>query len=121
MRIPKDQRARLGQANVRLGHDMVIGSNVRDRRGKFRLVFRGLSFARFRDFLPTGRDYKRVKELVAFLIKDQLAWDLELNVEKREVPALELGVQHRSNLGWTTFIGNTEQEGLKPVVLQARA
>lgn len=119
--IPEDQRARVGQANVRLGQDMVIGSTVRDRRGKFRIVLSGLSFERFRDFLPSGKDFPRLKELVAFLLKDRLAWDLELTLERNEVPALELGVPRRASLGWTTFIGNTETEGLKPVVMRAQA
>lgn len=119
--IPEDQRARLGQANMRLGEDMVIGSQIRDRRGKFRIVICGLRFERFRDFLPSGRDFPRLKELVAFLLTDRLAWDLELHLERGEVPRLEFGVTERTRLGWTTFIGNTEIKGLKPVVLQAQA
>lgn len=118
--IPSMQRARMGHGNMTLGEDFVVGRFARDRAGKFTVVLKGLSFARFRDFLPSGRDFARLKELVSFLLKDQLAYDIELHLKPDEVPALELGREHRANLGWTTFIGNTENEGLKPVVLQAR-
>ncbi|KZB51085.1 type VI secretion system baseplate subunit TssG [Thalassospira xiamenensis] len=118
--IPADQRARMGKGNLSLGRDFVVGRFARDRAGKFTVVLRDLSFDRFRDFLPSGRDFSRMKELIEFLLKDQLAYDIELHLRHNHVPALELGKKHRANLGWTTFIGNTQKEGLKPVVLQAR-
>ncbi|RCK40938.1 hypothetical protein TH25_24340 [Thalassospira profundimaris] len=118
--IPQDQRARMGSVNMSLGQDFVIGRFVEDRAGKFTVVLRNLTFQRFRDFLPSGKDYARLKELVEFLLKDQLAYDIELNLQRNEVPAFKLGCPDTASLGWTTFIGNTQREGLKPVVLQAR-
>lgn len=118
--ISPTQRACMGQGNMTLGQDFVIGRFAKDRAGKFTVVLKDLSFERFRDFLPSGRDFPRLKELVSFLLKDQLAYDIELHLKRDEAPVLELGREHRANLGWTTFIGNTRNEGLKPVVLQAR-
>ncbi|OSQ42978.1 type VI secretion system baseplate subunit TssG [Thalassospira sp. MCCC 1A01428] len=118
--IPQDQRARMGATNMSLGQDFVIGRFVEDRAGKFTVVLKNLTFERFRDFLPSGKDFARLKELVEFLLKDQLAYDVELNLQRNEVPAFKLGCPRTASLGWTTFIGNTQREGLKPVVLQAR-
>lgn len=118
--ISPDQQASLGQANMSLGEDIVIGSRIHDVQGKFTVVVKGLSFLRFRDFLPSGRDYERMRQLVFFLLKDQLAWDLELHMEYKQHPQFQIGREQYAQAGWTTFIGNTLGSGLKPVVFQAR-
>lgn len=119
--IPEDQRSKMGMANMTLGHDMTIGDHVKDVAGKFTIVFEDLSFRRFRDFLPSGRDYPRLKELVEFLLKDQLAYDLELHFQQDQTPEFTLGEEAKSDLGWTTFSGDGGGQELKPVVLQMRA
>ena len=119
--IPEDQRAVNNQRNMTLGSDMVIGRYVRDRASKFTIVVKDLSFQRFRDFLPSGREYPKLKELVEFLLKDQLAYDLELHFATDEVPEFVLGKETLTDLGWTTFIGGENQQQLKPVLLQVRA
>ena len=118
--IPDDQRAQLGRANVQPGENMVIGTHIRDVGSKFTIVAAGLSFERFMDFLPSGRDFQRLRELVFFLLKDQLAWDLELHMEHRERPRFQLGRFRYAQIGWTTFIGNAHQGDHRPVVFQAR-
>ena len=119
--IESGQRSKLGHANASLGSDVSIGRFVRDRAGKFTLVLKGLSFKRLRDFLPNGVDYPRVKELIEFLLKDQLAYDLELHFEQGQVPNCNVGERNSACLGWTTFIGNANKNRLRPVVLQVRA
>lgn len=119
--IPEDQRVRVGVMNASLGHDMVIGDRVRDVAGKFTVVLQNLDFQRFRDFLPSGKDYGRLRELVEFLLKDQFAYDLELHLTTRETPKFVLGDPKKGLLGWTTFIGETPPSGPEPIVLQARA
>lgn len=119
--IPEDQRAVNGRRNMTLGSDMVIGRYVQDRASKFTIVVKDLSFQRFRDFLPSGEEYPKLKELVEFLLKDQLAYDLELHFSREEVPEFVLGKETLTDLGWTTFIGGENQQYMKPVLLQVRA
>ena len=119
--IPMDQRAVANRANMTLGSDMVIGRYVRDRASKFTIVICDLSFQRFRDFLPSGAEFPRLKELVEFLLKDQMAYDLELHLSRTEVPDFVLGKKTFADLGWTTFIGGDNKQQMKPVLLQVRA
>lgn len=119
--IPEDQRAVSNRANMTLGSDMVIGRFVKDRASKFTIVIKDLSFNRFRDFLPSGAEYPRLKELVEFLLKDQLSYDLELHFTREEVPDFVLGKKTLADLGWTTFVGGENKQRLKPVTLQVRA
>lgn len=119
--ISPDQRCRSGTLNCALGIDMTIGDMVDDVAGKFTIVLRELSFSRFRDFLPSGRDFPRLRELVEFLLKDQLAYDLELHLTEKDSPTFLLGDPDRSQLGWTTFIGDALASRQQPIVLRARA
>jgi len=118
--IPEDQQMRLGQANCILGEDAVIGEWADDRMGKFTVIFRELSFERFRDFLPSGKDFPKLKELVEFLLKDQLAYDLVLHTHEHETPIFVLGDQKQGWLGWTSFTGEPKGPHEKSVVIPAR-
>lgn len=118
--IPEDQRAYLNQQGMSLGQDLTIGSTAQDRAAKFTIVISVLSFERFRDFLPSGIDYPRLKELVEFLLKDQLPYDIELHFASGEVPDCIVNKHKHADLGWTTFLGDGNKTNLKPVNLQMR-
>ncbi|TFH85866.1 type VI secretion system baseplate subunit TssG [Billgrantia azerbaijanica] len=102
--IPPDQRSRTGLGASTLGQDMVAGSRVDDISGKFALCLRGLSLARFRDFLPDGRDHRALRTLMEFVMREPLAYDLELELLEREVRPMRLGDGGSCQLGWTTFV-----------------
>lgn len=102
--IPEDQRASLGVAGVTLGQELVAGSRVTDISGKFALCLRGLTQTRFRDFLPDGRDHLALRTLIAFVLREPLAYDLELELLEPEVQPMCLGQAGSCQLGWTTFV-----------------
>ncbi|MDN3554493.1 type VI secretion system baseplate subunit TssG [Halomonas maura] len=102
--IPADQRSRTGLACATLGQDMVAGGRVADISGKFALCLRGLDLARFRDFLPDGRDHQALRTLVDFVLREPLAYDLELELLESEVRPMRLGEGGSCQLGWTTFV-----------------
>ncbi|UYG07271.1 type VI secretion system baseplate subunit TssG [Halomonas sp. M4R1S46] len=102
--IPVDQLSRTGLACATLGQDMVAGSRVDDISGKFALCLRGLDLARFRDFLPDGRDHQALRTLIDFVLREPLAYDLELELLESEVRPMRLGEGGSCQLGWTTFV-----------------
>lgn len=102
--IPLDQRSRMGLSGMTLGEDMVAGERVADVNGKFALCLRGLSLARFRDFLPDGEEHHPLKTLVNFVLREPLAYDLELELLESEVKPMRLGDTRSCQLGWTTFV-----------------
>lgn len=103
--VPDDQRNALGTGNVRLGDDFTLGGRVTACNNRFRIEIRGLSERRFRDFLPDGEAYQPLSKLVEFLLRDQLAYDLELHIVRDEIPPFRLHRDSGSQLGWTTFAG----------------
>ncbi|GEK74568.1 MULTISPECIES: type VI secretion system baseplate subunit TssG [Halomonas] len=102
--IPPDQRTRTGLGASTLGQDMIAGSRVDDISGKFALCLHGLDLERFRDFLPDGRDHQALRTLMEFVLREPLAYDLELELLESEVRPMRLGEGGSCQLGWTTFV-----------------
>ena len=105
MSILAEQQSRLGQANSRLGSDLVLGDSVRDRSGKFRIHVRQLSWERFHEFLPNGPHYAPLLALVRFTLRDPLDYDIRLELQTDHRPALGLGAHNPCRLGWTSWLG----------------
>ncbi|AIP97780.1 type VI secretion system baseplate subunit TssG [Salmonella enterica] len=91
-----------------LGQNFTLGGRVLDRSGKFLLRIRGLSRERFLSFLPNGDSFLPLTMFVAFILRDQLAWDLRLEMAPNQIGGMQLGEEKTSRLGWTTFIGQPE-------------
>ncbi|WP_239536168.1 type VI secretion system baseplate subunit TssG [Dyella kyungheensis] len=110
MHVPEQQRLSLGKRCGTLGDDFVIGSRVRTRHSKFSIVISDLDQSRFREFLPSGVNFERLRKLIEFLLRDPSAYDLELGLRQEEVPPFNLGKDQGSHLGWTSFV---DQKGLR--------
>lgn len=106
--IATEQKFRLGQANMCLGEDTVIGDSITDCMGKFVICFKKLTFERFQDFLPTGKDYATFCKLMEFILREQMAFDLELELDWGQAPLLQLNQDNSSSLGWYSFMGVSE-------------
>lgn len=106
--IPPDERAQLGLLNGQLGESFRIGDSVRTRHCKFSIVITNLTEARFREFLPQGENFERLRMLVAYLLRDQPPCDLELGLRENEVLPFNLGQATGSQLGWTSFLEQPE-------------
>lgn len=76
--IPADQQMRLGAANCTLDADAVMGTRMRDLRGRFRISMGPLSWEQYNSMLPGTPLYGMVARLVDFFVADPLMRDLEL-------------------------------------------
>ena len=103
--IPAGQRTRIGKAPgfSQLGQDAVLGNRVWDSTTKFTIVLGPLSYADYQRFLPTGRSYSRMRDLVRLYIGHELAWQVRLVLRHSEVPYAWLG--NSVWLGWSSWLG----------------
>ena len=108
VRIPEDQKMRLGKNNTSLGKDSTIGKQVKDCMGKFVICIHDLSLIRFQDFLPVGKDHQPLIKLVEFTLREQMAFDLELGLKEDAAPPMQLSSSHGASLGWSTFTGHKQ-------------
>lgn len=109
--IPAAQRTRLGQSTARLGQAAVLGVQVRDRGGKFRLHLLELDWAAFHAFLPVGAQHAALRALLRFTLRDQLDYDLRLHLRREELREWCLGAASPCRLGWTTWLGLGHAKG----------
>lgn len=104
VRVPADQRARLGQANSRLGKDLTLGERVLDRSGTFGVRVSALGLKDFMGFLPGGERLAELRELVDLVNTDGLDYEVELRLLREETPELRLSAD-TARLGWLTWLG----------------
>ncbi|MFT6916473.1 MAG: type VI secretion system ImpH/TssG family protein [Motiliproteus sp.] len=107
--IPDAQRCRLGLGCSVLGDTVSLGARVRDRSGKFLVRLGPLSKSAFVRFLPTGEDHAALRELVIFLMPQQLLFDIELRLaaEAESQPDLSSSFALQAGggqLGWSTWL-----------------
>jgi len=120
MPLPEAERSRIGrraasrrQSTAQLGASAVLGRAVFDRQHHIRLHIGPLRLAAFEDLLPVGRALPAVKALVQQALGQEFGWDLQLELDKRDIPPCRLGRAGR--LGWTTWLG--PPPGKRPAVL----
>jgi len=112
VKILEEQRNCLGSLNSRLGEDLVLGQQVRDRSGKFRVHIQQLDWQRFHDFLPIGAGYQPLCALVRFTLRDPLDYDIRLVLRHEEIRELRLDEQNACRLGWTSWLGRESADGI---------
>ncbi|HDS1733141.1 MULTISPECIES: type VI secretion system baseplate subunit TssG [Pseudomonas] len=110
--ILADQRNHLGRANSQLAENLVLGEQVRDRSGKFRIHIRQLDWQRFHEFLPIGFGYQPLCALVRFTLRDPLDYDIRLVLRQEQIRELCIGDQNACRLGWTSWLGPEHADGV---------
>ncbi|MGX5217154.1 type VI secretion system baseplate subunit TssG [Pseudomonas segetis] len=117
--ILAEQRNQLGTANSMLGESLVLGGWVRDRGGKFRVHIRELQWDMFQQFLPVGSGYNPLCALVRFTLRDPMDYDIRLQLRKDQIKELRIGNDNLCRLGWTSWLGCDNADGI--VTLGKRA
>jgi len=102
--IPADQRCILGRKGNRLGEDTSIGPFVSDSTGKFRIHAGPLSEKKFQELLPGGAPFTLVGKFVEYYLDQPLDWDMEIEVDEKEIRPINLGDTGCCRLGWNTWL-----------------
>jgi len=111
VKIPLSQRLLLGKTGSSLGTDSIIGEQIRDHNGKFRLRLGPVNFTLFQQLLPGSEENKRLSMLTRFYLLDPLEYDLELILQEGEATCVRLGMETSSRLGMDTWIFSCEKIG----------
>jgi len=107
--IPVDQQMHLGQSGMSLGVSTVLGSEIPDRMGKFRILIGPLKKQIFDTLLPGSRRHDRLAGLIRLYILDPFAFDLKITLAASEAQPIRLGAPDGPRLGWNSwcFAGDT--------------
>jgi len=104
VKIRPDQRLSIGFAASRLGEDSVLGSEIEDRTGKFRVRIDPVRLHDFNLLLPENPNYEKLVAIIDFYKMDPLECDVELILAKDECIPVSLGDAKMSRLGLDTWI-----------------
>ncbi|WP_051311239.1 type VI secretion system baseplate subunit TssG [Bradyrhizobium sp. Cp5.3] len=106
--IPPEAQWHLGQMGLELGVDTLAGTTMPDIVGKFRLCLGPLNQQQFRSLLPGCEIHAILCSLINIILREPLAWDLQLELALGQTPEWTLG---EGELGWTTWIDPPEGTG----------
>ena len=90
-----------------LGVGAFLGDKVWNQQDRFRIRIGPVSRSRFREFLPDGQTLPKVIELTRFLVGQALAFDVQVILEKEQVPdcrLLEKDDDRAPRLGWMSWL-----------------
>lgn len=112
VRIPADQRSRLGSANAVLGETAQAGEEVLDRAGRFRIVIGPVGLEQFVRFLPGEEGFRTLQEMASLFLRDRLEFETEAIVHRDEIPELRLSEDSvAARLGRTSWLGHPTEDG----------
>jgi type VI secretion system protein ImpH len=113
IRLPLRDQTQFDDAesiHIQLGFGAVAGNEIWDQQSMVRIKVGPLSLMQYLDFLPTpqGRAYPALKSLLKFYSNDQLDFQVQLVLQERETPSLQLTGEPGGSvlLGWVTWIKN---------------
>jgi len=102
--LTREYRCRLGETpeNATIGRTLIVGERFWDCQQKFRIRFGPMTFADYLRMLPGGDSLRRLVAWVRNYVGVTLGWDLQLVLNKAEVPDTCLGKVGR--LGWYLWL-----------------
>ncbi len=89
-----------------LGGGAVVGDEVWDLQSRVRIRLGPMPLERYLDFLPTGSAHAPLRALTRFFSGDELDYEVQLILDRRDVPACVLGADggQAPMLGWATWV-----------------
>ncbi|HXR06834.1 MAG TPA: type VI secretion system baseplate subunit TssG [Candidatus Acidoferrum sp.] len=104
LKLPPSSLCRLGASakTGTLGVTLVVGTRFWTCQLHFRLRMGPMSLADYERLLPSGGAFGRLCDWVRQYAGEHFSWDVNLILDKEEVPRIQLARAGR--LGWTTWL-----------------
>ena len=118
--VEVEQKNQVGIKNVMLGENFILGDKVESFSNKFRVNINNLKLDEFYQFLPNTKKYRHLQELIRFLLKDPLPYDVLLGLHPDTKSTFILGKDNSSFLGSTTLINinSGKTQSLNQIIIE---
>ena len=103
LEIPDDSYSYLNQDSGGLGQSAVIGTRSWQCQHKFRIIIGPVDLHDYKRLLPGGSSLKILLDIVKNYTGLEFNWDINLILDKQQVPSARLGEQ--GQLGLTNWLG----------------
>jgi type VI secretion system protein ImpH len=99
-----------------LGFGAVVGEEIWDQGSRVRLKLGPLNAARYRDFLPSGKEWPVLRAIVRSFCGNDLEFEVQLILRREDVPAFELRppAENALCLGWHTWLKSGDDFNRNP-------
>lgn len=89
-----------------LGNGVVLGDAVWDQHARARIRLGPLTLEQYRSFLPGQSAYRALQALSRFFGGDEIDFDLQLVLHRKEVPSCQLSdpCEQSPRLGWVSWM-----------------
>lgn len=116
--IAEWQRACLGGKSATLGEDAVLGSEIVDRMGSFRISLRRLDADAYHSHLPMNDGWEELRRTIGQYVSDPLRFEVTLHLKPEEVRPARLSGREWRTLGEDAFLPSsrppeTDQKGCR--------
>lgn len=125
LKLDAGEQTALGAANAGLGQEAMMGSSVYTVQDKFRIRIEVRSLAQFKDFLPEGRHFDKLVDLIYFYLGDLLEYEVKLLLPVAEAPQAKLashdGMEGKGGavqLGWTSWLASSDESPVRTPFLE---
>jgi type VI secretion system protein ImpH len=102
LKLETADQSSVGSFNASLGQDTMVGASVYSVQHKFRIRLKVRDLAQFEAFLPAGRHFNELVDLVFFYLGDLLEYEVKLLLPAECAEPVQLG--SFGKLGWTTWM-----------------
>nr|WP_314170335.1 type VI secretion system baseplate subunit TssG [uncultured Aggregatibacter sp.] len=118
--VEVEQKNQVGIKNVMLGENFILGDKIESFSNKFQVNINNLKLDEFHQFLPNTKKYRHLQELIRFLLKDPLPYDVLLGLHPDTKSTFILGKDNSSFLGWTTLINinSGKSQSLNQIIIE---
>lgn len=105
--------------NNQLGITAIAGERIWGIENKFRIRLGPMSLSKFGTYLPGGPAYTALGQLTRSYVGAALDFDVQLVLEKTEVPPCEVSCTGMTRLGWNSWLfGSTVPEDVDDAVFE---
>lgn len=105
MAIPQWQRPSLGEGNMTLSRDFLIGECVKTKIGKIRIVINNVTKEQLFDYSVHGCKMGELQELMKLALSEPVDYEVVATLQPSETEPFSMSCQH---LGVNSWLGVTE-------------
>lgn len=102
--IVQEQRCTLSQANITVGENSVIGQQVADRSGKFRILIGPVVADQFQELLNQKKYLRFIRTITDLFMVQPLQCEIVIKLEEGAVKPISLGTASFGTLGQSTWL-----------------
>jgi type VI secretion system protein ImpH len=105
--IPKWQQSVLGESNITLGGDFLIGESIISKNLKFRVLLKNVKSHEIIKYSILGEKMTQISDIISFSLNEPLEYEVCLEVKKEEKNPFILNSEEKNYLGINCWIGDS--------------